>query len=123
GARLLHIQLRVPQDAVLTLWLVGIVWSVVYVVFALKVSRDWAEMLLAPLAGWALTFEGDFIQGLLIAVPTNVLLGWGLAYGGAPLAARFLNAGYDLAFYAIFGVVSLVAISVCVWIGHGLASV
>lgn len=95
----------------LVLGLGGLAWGLSYILAGTANADDVIECLYALFDPYTDLFDaidlGDFVRGLLSALPINFLLSWGTAIGLGVLAVKLFGANFSVMVYWVFGGVVL----------------
>jgi len=98
----------------LALGLGGMVWGIAYIIAGTENADDVVECLFGLFGPYEELFgpisPGDFLYGLLSALPINFLLSWGSAVGLGALGATQVGANLSGVVYLVFGCLTFTGI-------------
>ena len=91
----------------LVLSIVGIIWGITYIVSGTSLITDWYEVAFAVVEPYGEFFD-SFLTTIMVALPFNILIAWGIANGIGIAVEIFFENGYQIAVYVVLGIVTLI---------------
>jgi hypothetical protein len=114
GLEIFNIESPEIRFSWLALGLGGLAWGIAYIFIGTVDADEFIEcwwILLEPYDNLFNSISlGEFILGLLSAIPINFLISWGLAVGLGFLSGTYLNASLSGVVYLAFGIITFISI-------------
>ena len=95
------------EGGILVLTVIGIIWGIMYIVSGTSLITDWYEVAFAVVEPYGEFFD-SFLTTIMVALPFNILIAWGIANGIGIAVEIFFGNGYQIAVYVVLGIITLI---------------
>ncbi len=99
------------EGGILALTVVGIIWGIMYIVSGTGVITDWYEVAFPVIEPYGDFFD-SFLTTIMVALPFNILIAWGVANGIGIAVEIFFETGYQIAVYIVLAIITLIQLRI-----------
>ncbi len=95
------------SGAFLVLSIAGIIWGITYIISGTSFIEAWYEVFFAVVEPYGDFFD-SFLTTIMVALPFNILIAWGIANGVGIAVELIFGAGYPIAVYVTLAVITCI---------------